>query len=62
MIPSGLMRATIEFLRNEDGPTAVEYAVQISLVIVLCLNVVTSLGGGAKQTFTKVGNTLNTGS
>ena len=42
------------FLRREDGPTAVEYAVMLSLIIVVCLVAITALGGSASATFANV--------
>lgn len=45
------------FLQDEDGPTAVEYAVMLALIIVACVGAVQALGGGASQTFSDV--TLN---
>jgi pilus assembly protein Flp/PilA len=50
------------FLKSEDGPTAVEYAVMLSLIIVVCITAVTSIGSKAKTTFTKVANQLGTSS
>ena len=32
-----LRQAVVNFIRKEDGPTAVEYAVMLSLIIVVCL-------------------------
>ena len=49
------------FLKSEDGPTAVEYAVMLSLIVVVCLTAVTSIGTKAKTTFTNVANQLGTG-
>jgi pilus assembly protein Flp/PilA len=46
------------FLVKEDGPTAVEYAVMLALIIVVCIAAITTLGGNAKTTFTNVGNTI----
>jgi pilus assembly protein Flp/PilA len=46
------------FLQNEEGPTAVEYAVMLSLIIVVCLVAITALGTNANQTFTTVSNTI----
>jgi pilus assembly protein Flp/PilA len=48
------------FLKSEDGPTAVEYAVMLSLIIVVCLTAVGSIGTKAKTTFTNVANQLGT--
>jgi pilus assembly protein Flp/PilA len=39
------------FLREEDGPTAVEYAVMLALIIVVCITAITTLGANAYQTF-----------
>ena len=35
---SSLSKATVEFLRNEDGPTALEYAVQLAVIGVVLAN------------------------
>jgi pilus assembly protein Flp/PilA len=40
-----------QFLREEDGPTAVEYAVMLALIIVVCITAITTLGTNASQTF-----------
>ena len=42
------------FLKNEDGPTAVEYAVMLSLIIVVCVGAITTIGKSANATFTNV--------
>jgi pilus assembly protein Flp/PilA len=42
------------FLVSEDGPTAVEYAVMVSLIVVACIGVITSLGQGIADTFNTV--------
>lgn len=42
------------FLKSEDGPTAVEYAVMLSLIIVICLSAVRSVGTNASATFNSV--------
>jgi pilus assembly protein Flp/PilA len=46
------------FLRDEDGPTAVEYAVMLALIIVVCITAITTLGTNANNTFSNVA--LNT--
>jgi pilus assembly protein Flp/PilA len=48
----------VNFLQREDGPTAVEYAVMLALIIVVCIAAITALGTNANQTFTTVGNTV----
>ena len=42
------------FLKSEDGPTAVEYAVMLALIIVVCLVAITSVGTKASTTFSNV--------
>jgi pilus assembly protein Flp/PilA len=48
----------VNFLQREDGPTAVEYAVMLALIIVVCIAAITTLGNNAKTTFTSVGTTI----
>jgi pilus assembly protein Flp/PilA len=52
---SNLRKSVVAFLRNEDGPTAVEYAVMLALIIVVCITAVTTLGTNANATFQQVG-------
>jgi pilus assembly protein Flp/PilA len=47
--------AAVRFMNNEDGPTAVEYAVMLALIIVVCLAAITTLGQNANSTFKNVG-------
>jgi pilus assembly protein Flp/PilA len=53
------MRAIVDrvvrFLKTEDGPTAVEYAVMLALVIVVCLTAIATLGTQANNTFSTAG-------
>jgi pilus assembly protein Flp/PilA len=51
-----------DFLTREDGPTAVEYAVMLALIIVVCIGAITTLGGNANQTFTSVGSAISVSS
>jgi len=50
------------FLVAEDGPTAVEYAVMLALIIVVCIAAITTLGKNANSTFTSVGTTIGSSS
>ena len=52
----------VDFLKKEDGPTAVEYAVMLALIIVVCLAAITTLGQNANTTFTGVGNAIGSSS
>jgi pilus assembly protein Flp/PilA len=47
-----------EFLTAEDGPTAVEYAVMLALIVVVCIGAITALGSNANKVFSNVA--LNT--
>jgi pilus assembly protein Flp/PilA len=46
------------FLKSEDGPTAVEYAVMLALIVVVCLGTIGTIGKNANSTFTSVANQL----
>ena len=50
----------VEFVKSEDGPTAVEYAVMLALIMVVCIAAISALGSNAEATFAKVGSTVNT--
>lgn len=53
-----LNQAVAEFLRREDGPTAVEYAVMLALIIVVCITAITTLGTNASAKFQSVATTI----
>ena len=55
---SRLQRQVVDFLRNEDGPTAVEYAVMLALIIVVCIAAITTLGTNANNTFSYIGQRI----
>jgi len=56
-------QAVVNFMKREDGPTAVEYAVMLALIIVVCITAITALGTNANKTFTNVSGTMaNVGS
>lgn len=46
------------FLASEDGPTAVEYAVMLALIIIVCLATITTVGQNANARFIQVRNAL----
>ena len=50
----------VEFLKREDGPTAVEYAVMLALIIVVCLASISLIGTNANTTFNTVATKLTT--
>ena len=57
-----VMQKVVAFLKKEDGPTAVEYAVMLALIIVVCLVAITTLGTTANDTFSNVGAKLKAAS
>ncbi len=59
---SRLSRLAVDFLSREDGPTAVEYAVMLALIIVVCIGAITTLGQNANSTFIGVGNAIGSAS
>lgn len=42
------------FLKSEDGPTAVEYAVMLALIIIVCLTAITAVGTQAAAQFNNI--------
>ena len=57
---SKLWNAAVNFISNEDGPTAVEYAVMLALIIVVCIAAISALGSNASNTFNYVGTKVAT--
>jgi pilus assembly protein Flp/PilA len=51
-------QALVNFVKREDGPTAVEYAVMLALIIVVCITAITALGSNANKTFTTVSGVI----
>ena len=49
-----LVVTTVHFLKQEEGPTAVEYAVMLALIIVVCAVAITTVGTAANSTFSNV--------
>jgi pilus assembly protein Flp/PilA len=48
------------FLVSEDGPTAVEYAVMLALIVIVCLTAIQAIGTKASTTFDTVSSKLGT--
>ncbi|HEX3315268.1 MAG TPA: Flp family type IVb pilin [Gemmataceae bacterium] len=55
---NSLKNFVVDFCKREDGPTAVEYAVMLALIVVVCIGAITTLGSNAKATFTTVGTAV----
>ena len=46
------------FLVSEDGPTAVEYAVMLALIVIVCLTAIQAIGTNANAKFGTVRDAL----
>jgi pilus assembly protein Flp/PilA len=57
-----LTKALKRFLAAEDGPTAVEYAVMLAMVIVICVGAITTVGSKTNSSITTTGNRYPVGS
>jgi pilus assembly protein Flp/PilA len=58
IVMRNLCKSLVSFMKKEDGPTAVEYAVMLSLIIVVCIAAITTLGSNANQAFSFVGSNI----
>jgi len=54
----GLASKVQRFLVSEDGPTAVEYAVMLALIVIVCLTAIESLETNANSTYTESSHEL----
>ena len=52
------LKSIVTFLKREDGPTAVEYAVMLALIVVVCIAAITAIGSASNQTFSTVGSAI----
>ena len=46
------------FLTSEDGPTAVEYAVMLALIVIVCLSAISAIGTNANLTFQEIADSI----
>lgn len=51
-----------KFLKDEEGATAVEYAVMVALIIVVCIVAIGVIGTRSNVAFQTVANSLPAGS
>jgi pilus assembly protein Flp/PilA len=54
-----LAKKVQRFLVSEDGPTAVEYAVMLALIVIVCLVSIQAIGTNASATFDRVSTELS---
>jgi len=57
---NALREKLVKFLKSEDGPTAVEYAVMVALIIVVSIGAVTTLGTKVSSTFPETASAITT--
>jgi Flp pilus assembly protein, pilin Flp len=55
-----VLQSVKKFLKSEDGPTAVEYAVMLALIVIVCLTAIRAVGTNASARFDKIANELAT--
>ncbi|MDG2185353.1 MAG: Flp family type IVb pilin [Mariniblastus sp.] len=48
------------FLKSEDGPTAVEYAIMLALIVIVCLTAIQAIGTNASSAFQNIADELDT--
>ncbi|MEN6451991.1 MAG: Flp family type IVb pilin [Thermoguttaceae bacterium] len=53
-----LAKKVQRFLVSEDGPTAVEYAVMLALIVIVCLTAISAIGTKANAVFNSTANSL----
>jgi pilus assembly protein Flp/PilA len=53
-----LAKKLVAFVKAEDGPTAVEYAVMLAFIIVVCIAAITTLGSNVNRTFSFVDSSI----
>lgn len=46
-----MIKKIIEFVQNEDGPTAVEYAIMLALILLFCLATINLMGSATSDSF-----------
>ena len=56
-----LLAKVSHFLVSEEGPTAVEYAVMLALIVVVCLTSITAIGTRANTQFNSIATKLTPG-
>jgi pilus assembly protein Flp/PilA len=55
---SHVRKRLLEFLKSEEGPTAVEYAVMLALVIMVCFVAIQILGTNTNSAYNTIGKSL----
>ena len=53
-----IARMITRFLKREDGPTAIEYAVMLALIVVVCMISIQRVGRSSSTSFNTTGSTI----
>ena len=56
---SKIRKSVMNFLKSEDGPTAVEYAVMLALIVIVCLTAIQAVGTNSNAKFEQVRDALS---
>src|SRR5262249_48147398 len=54
----GFCKRMAKFVKSESGPTAVEYAAMLALIVVVCLASIQVLGRNANSAYNTVGKSV----
>ena len=55
---SWVLRTLRQFVQDESGPTAVEYAVMLAMIIFVCVLIIRQLGTTVSQSFSVANSML----
>ena len=55
-----LLSKVQRFIKSEDGPTAVEYAVMLALIVIVCLTAIQAVGSNTQSAFNDIATQVNT--
>ena len=47
-----------KFMKSEDGPTAVEYAIMLALIVIVCLTAIQAIGTAANEKFDEIASEI----
>lgn len=53
------MQKVKTFIKSEDGPTAVEYAIMLALIVIVCLAAIQAIGTNASGAFQDIADDLD---
>ena len=53
-----MFQKMINFFKDEEGATMVEYALMLALIAIVCIVAVTAIGTSAQGTFTNAGSAI----